>query len=132
MTLQKAKAAREAFSAHRNVLQLSLIAAGLAGGLFLGAVKVAQSRFKDAKEDKKESPDDLRGCLHVIHGTVAGLKMVPVPPSGWLRITFHKVDGAVLEQSVHYVGSEDRGAGRRFMNGSRAFQRMRDGLSVFE
>ena len=105
---------REAFSAHRNVLQLSLIAAGLAGGLFLGAVKVAQSRFKDAKEDKKESPDDLRGCLHVIHGTVAGLKMVATPPSGWLRITFHKVDGAMLEQSVHYVGSEDRGAGRRF------------------
>lgn len=105
---------KEATSDKRSALQLAFISAGLLGGAFLGAMKVAQSRYKDAKEDKKESPDDLRGCLHVIHGTVAGLKQMASAPSGWLRIAFHKVDGTRLEQSVDYVGSEDGGAGRVF------------------
>lgn len=106
--------AKEAISDKRSLLQLVLISAGFLGGSFLGAMKVAQSRYKDAKEDRKESPDDLRGCLHVIHGAVAGLKEVSSPPNGWLRIAFHKVDGTRLEQSVDYVGSEDGGAGRIF------------------
>jgi hypothetical protein len=105
---------REANAASPSRLQLALIAVGAVAGCFLGAVKTLQSRYKDAKEDKKESPDTLRGCLHVIHGTVAGLKKVASPGGGWLRITLHRVDGDTLEQSVDYVGSEDGGAGRSF------------------
>lgn len=86
--------------------------------LALGAMKVAESRHREARDDQKDSPENLRGPLHVIHRTIAGLKQVPDPAEGWLRITIHRVDGDWLEQAVPYVGSADeaqgRSAGRRF------------------
>jgi hypothetical protein len=105
---------KELASGHPSGVQLAFIGAGTVAGGFLGAIKTAQALYKDAKEDHKESPDELRGCLHVIHGAVVGLKNVAKPPAGWLRITLHRVDGESLEQSVDYVGSEDGGAGRLF------------------
>jgi hypothetical protein len=79
-----------------------------------GVLNVLKSHYKDAKEDRNETPDDLRGCLHVILRVMAGRKGVADPPDGWLRLTVHRVDRGELEQVVDYVGSGDRGAGRRF------------------
>ena len=105
---------KELHGDHPSTSQVGLIVGGMAGGLFLGAIKTAQARFKDVKDDHRESPDELRGCLQVIHGAVVGLKDVANAPSGWLRISLHRVDGDSLEQSVDYVGCEDGGAGRSF------------------
>lgn len=94
-----------------------------AGSTFLAAVvmsilKLLEARYRDGAERTRDSPDNLRGCLHVIHRTLAGYKNVTDPPEGWLRLTVRRVEGAVLEQAVAYVGSEDeargRAAGRRF------------------
>jgi hypothetical protein len=93
---------------------IALIATSLVASVFLGAMKIAQSRYKDAKDDKKESPSELRGPLHVIHRTLAGHKGGAQAEEGWLRLTIHRMDGEQLEQAVDYVGSADRGAGRRF------------------
>src|ERR1700733_8009941 len=82
-------------------------------------MKIAQSRHKDRKDDKKTSPTDLRGCLHVLHAAVASHKRISRPAAeGWLRVTLHRLDGEMLEQTVDYVGSEEptesgRVAGRR-------------------
>jgi hypothetical protein len=93
---------------------VSIYVASMLAGVGLGAIKVAQARYKDAKDDRIESPDDLRGCLHVIHRTLASHKGVERPPEGWVRMTIHRLDGDLLEQSVNYVGSDDGGAGRNF------------------
>jgi hypothetical protein len=82
--------------------------------VLLGGMKLAQSRYKDAQTDEKESPDALRGCLYVVYRALAGQKGVESPDEGWLRIALHRVDGDKLEQSVDYVGCEDGGGGRIF------------------
>jgi hypothetical protein len=105
---------KEATSRNPSGLQIMLLLLAILGGALLGLTKISQSVHKDAKEDKKESPDDLRGCLYVIHRTLAGYKRTASPPVGWLRATVHRVDGAQLEQSVDYVGSSDLGGGRFF------------------
>src|SRR5208283_2669796 len=103
---------REASNENRSGWLLGLLAAGLVAGVWVAVLKIAQSRHKDAHGDREASPDDLRGCLHVTHRAVAGFKKLPgTPPSGWLRITLHRVDTDKLEQTVDYVGSEDKGAG---------------------
>jgi hypothetical protein len=95
---------------------VKVVAVGLlsASAILLGLAKLAQSRYKDAKDDDLDAPKNLRGCLHVIYRTIAGAKGVGDPPEGWLRLTVHRVDGDMLEQSVDYVGSRDGGVGRRF------------------
>jgi hypothetical protein len=101
-----------------DAMQLAVLLVAAISVTFLGVVKIAQSLFKEAREDKRLSPDELRGCLYVIHRAVLGWKGSETPPEGWLRITLHKVDlrKGELEQSVEYVGSEDPGkAGRRFL-----------------
>lgn len=106
---------REARNEHPSGWLIVALAAGLVAGLWVAGLKIAQSLHKDASDDKISSPDDLRGCLHVIHGAVAGLKKLSgTPPLEWLRITLHRVDGDKLEQTVDYVGSEQKGAGREF------------------
>jgi hypothetical protein len=106
---------KESAATTPSKLQLSALVVAAASVVFLGVVKIAQSLFKDAHEDKKQSPEELRGCLLVIHRSVAGKKEENNPPEGWLRLTLHRVVGDELEQSVEYVGSEDREmAGRRF------------------
>lgn len=105
---------KERASEHSSGVQLAFIGTGVLAGAFLGAIKTAQALYKDAREDHKESPGELRGCLHVIHGAVVGLKKVATPPAGWLRVALHRVDGDNLEQIVDYVGSDDGGAGRVF------------------
>jgi hypothetical protein len=106
---------RQVFAKDGDSLQLASLGLTLACVVILGTLQIARSRFKDAEEDKKRSPDELRGCLLVIHGVVAGQKGMVSPPEGWLRITLHRVDGEELEQSLEYVGSDDRKkAGRRF------------------
>ncbi len=123
-----------------DALQTALLSIALLGAFALGVLKTSQARYKDAREEKKESPKDLSGPLHVLHRVVAHAKGVRAPPDGWLRITLHRVDGEFLEQSVDYVGSADkaRGAGRRFsiregligrvarMGAPRRFDRPRD------
>jgi membrane protein implicated in regulation of membrane protease activity len=96
-------------------LQEGTLAVAFVSVCFLGLLKIAQSRRQDAEEDRKTSPDELRGCLLVLHRMVAGKKGVARPADGWLRVTLHRVDGQSLEQSLEYVGSEDKNkAGRRF------------------
>jgi hypothetical protein len=104
---------KEAITPSPSGLLLALYAFGLVAGSILGALNVLRAHYKDTKEDRKESPDDLRGCLYVIVRTMCGHKGVADPPDGWLRITVHRVVGDALEQIVDYVGSGDRGAGRR-------------------
>jgi hypothetical protein len=109
---------RELNAQASNNYQLAALALTSLSVASLGIVKLVQSLHKDAENDKKDSPNDLRGCLHVIHSTVAGHKKKPAPDDGWLRITVHSVVGDELEQSVAYVGATEanRGgsAGRRF------------------
>jgi hypothetical protein len=106
---------RQLLASEKDGLQLASLCLTLACVVILGALQVARSRFKDAQDDRKQSPDELRGCLLVIHRVVAGQKGMANPPEGWLRITLHRVDGEELEQSLEYVGSDDRKkAGRRF------------------
>jgi hypothetical protein len=97
-----------------NTALLMLYAFGIVGGGAAGALNVLKSHYKDVKEDKKESPEDLRGCLHVMLQVMCGRKGVGEPADGWMRLTIHRVAGAELEQVVDYVGSSDDGAGRRF------------------
>jgi hypothetical protein len=98
--------------------KITASAIALVSVVALGALKIAQSTYKDAREDRKESPDDLRGCLHVIYRAVAGRKRVQDPGEGWLRVTVYSVRGEALEQVVAYVGGDEgnpeRGAGRTF------------------
>jgi hypothetical protein len=96
-------------------LQEGTLAVAFVAVCFLGALKIAQSRHQDAEEDRAGSPDELRGCLLVMHRMIAGKKGVTSPTEGWLRITLHRVQGQELEQSLEYVGSDDQGkAGRKF------------------
>jgi hypothetical protein len=96
-------------------LQEGTLAVAFVAVCFLGALKITQSHYRDTEEDKAGSPDQLRGCLLVMHRMIAGKKGVTNPPEGWLRIALHRVEGQELEQTFEYVGSEDRGkAGRRF------------------
>ncbi len=106
--------AKELTSATRSTPQVYALGIALLGALSLSTLAVARARRKDAKEAKQETPDDLRGCLHVLHAAVRAYKSAENPGDGWLRITVHRLDGNTLEQSVGYVGSEDGGAGRRF------------------
>lgn len=80
----------------------------------LGALNIAVARYTDAKDAKKESPDEIRAGLHVLHGMVAASKNNASPLVNWLRITLHRVDGDSYEQVVDYVGSDCGGAGRVF------------------
>jgi hypothetical protein len=105
---------KEASGSTPNAVLLVLFGVGIVSGGGAGILNVLKSRYKDAKEDKKESPDDLRGCLHVILRVMCGYKGVADPPDGWMRLTVHRVDGGELEQVIDYVGSGDRGSGRRF------------------
>lgn len=105
-------------TAGRSLPKVAASSLTLAAVLGLGALKIAQSRHRDARDDRSESPDDLRGCLHVIHRTVAGRKRVQEPQDGWLRITVYSVRNETLEQAIAYVGGDElnpqRGAGRTF------------------
>jgi hypothetical protein len=105
---------KELFAPKPNGAMLSLFVASFFGVFALGALKLAQSRHKDQKDKQKETPESLKGCLHVLHAVIAGLKAAHDPPDGWMRVTLHRVNGDTLEQSVDYVGSEDGGAGRIF------------------
>jgi hypothetical protein len=105
---------KEAVAATPSPVLLALYVVGILGGFGVGTLNVLKSQYKDAREDKKDSPDDLRGCLHVILRVMCGHKGIADPPDGWLRLTVHRVDGSELEQVVDYVGSGDRGSGRRF------------------
>jgi hypothetical protein len=104
---------KEANTATPSPLLVGLYAVGLVVGGMLGTLNVMRALYKDAREDKKDSPEDLRGCLHVILRVMCGYKGVANPPDGWMRLTVHRVVGTELEQVVDYVGSADRGAGRR-------------------
>jgi hypothetical protein len=104
---------KEANAATPNPVLVALYAFALVAGAALGVLNVLRALYKDARDDKKESPDDLRGCLHVILRMMCGYKGVANPPDGWMRVTVHRVDQNELEQVVDYVGSADRGAGRR-------------------
>jgi hypothetical protein len=111
--------AKELSAGQPNAVQLVALTSVLFSVVALGALKLAQSRYKDAKDDHRDSPRDLRGCLHVIHRIIAGHKRVQAPPEGWLRITIHRVldNGNELEQIVPYIGAHDTkpsSAGRRF------------------
>lgn len=94
-----------------------MMVAGLAAGIFLGVIKIAQSVRKDAAADRLSVPWDLSACLLVIHRTLAARKGLPPGPTqpNWMRSTIHRVDGHELEQCIPYVGSDDgSGAGRRW------------------
>jgi hypothetical protein len=104
---------KEANAPTPSALLVALYGVGLVVGSALGVLNVLRALYKDAKEDKKESPEDLRGCLHVILRVMCGYKGVANPHDGWMRITVHRVDRTELEQVVDYVGSADRGSGRR-------------------
>ncbi|HZU83070.1 MAG TPA: hypothetical protein VE987_09150 [Polyangiaceae bacterium] len=100
---------------HPHRVQEGTLAVALVAVCFLGGLRIAQSRHRDAEEERARRPDELRGCLLVIHRAVAGMKGNLPPPEGWLRITIHRVDAPHLEQMLEYVGSDDRGkVGRRF------------------
>jgi hypothetical protein len=101
-----------------SVTLVALYSFGLMAGLLLGVLNVLRAHYKDRRQDRRESPEDLRGCLHVIVRTMCGYKGVTNPTDGWLRITVHRVVGQELEQIVDYVGSGDRGSGRRFPSGA--------------
>lgn len=105
---------KEASGPAPNGWQLGALVVGLVSVVALGALKLMQSLYKDARSDEQQSPEALRGPLQVMHGALASFKRVTDPADGWLRITFHRVDGEELEQSVDYVGSSDGGAGRKF------------------
>lgn len=110
---------KECISLTRSGYQVAALAVAALSVAALGTLKLLQSMHKDAENDKKDSPRDLRGCLHVVHRIVAGHKSVE-PGDAWLRITVHRVDGNELEQLVDYVGAidanKDKGGsvGRRF------------------
>ena len=99
--------------------QVGFLLFALIGALVLGLLKVSSSSHKDASDAKAETPDDIRGALHVLHRVVAHHKGLTDPQEGWLRITLHrafeqKVGKTVqerLEQSVAYVGSDESGRG---------------------
>jgi hypothetical protein len=105
---------QEAVAPNRHGSLLVIYGVGVLGGIAVVTLNLLRSRYKDAREDRKDSPDDLRGCLHVIFRVLSGYKGVVDPADGWLRIAVYRVDGAELEQVVDYVGSGDRGSGRRF------------------
>lgn len=104
---------KESTSPHPNGYLLVLYSIGLIGGMTVGSFNVSRARFKDMREDKKDSADDLRACLHVVLQMVCGYRGVVVPADGWMRLTVHRVHGGELEQAIDYVGSADGGAGRR-------------------
>jgi hypothetical protein len=104
---------KEAIASAPSAILLVLYGFGVFGVFAVGVLNVLRSHYRDSKEEARSAPDDLRGCLHVILRVMSGYKGVAVPPDGWLRLTVHRVDGAELEQVVDYVGSGDRGAGRR-------------------
>lgn len=103
---------KEAFATEPSVSLLFLYGLGAVAGPSAAILRILQASYKDARDDKKDAPEDLRGCLHVIQRTICGYKGVVSPPDGWLRLTVHRVVGTDLEQVVDYVGSGDRGAGR--------------------
>jgi hypothetical protein len=104
---------KEMTSPHPNGYLLALYTFGLVGGMTVGSFNVSRARFKDMREDKKDSADDLRACLHVVLQMVCGYRGVVIPADGWMRLTVHRVHKGELEQAVDYVGSADGGAGRR-------------------
>jgi hypothetical protein len=105
---------KEALAATPNAMLIAVYSVGVGGGVLAGLLNVLKSHYKDAKDDRRDTPEDLRGCLHVILRVMCGRKGVADPPDGWMRLTVHRVAGDELEQVVDYVGSGDRGAGRRF------------------
>jgi hypothetical protein len=107
-----AAALQESASAKPSRYLLTLYWVGVTTGLLAVVLSVSRARHQDAKADRKESPEDLRGCLHVILRIVSAHKRVLSPPEGWMRLTVHRVDDFRLEQVVDYVGSADGGAGR--------------------
>ena len=105
------------FATTSRTPQLSALAIALVGAIVSAWVRTLQANHKDDQAAARETPENLRGSLHVIHRVVANHKARSDPPEGWLRITLHRVDGEILEQVVDYVGSSEgpeRGAGRRF------------------
>jgi hypothetical protein len=91
---------------------VSAVWLGLATGL-----KSLQAHFKDKELQKKQSPLDLSGCLHVMHQALAGMCIEALDKAvddGCLRITVHKLDGESLEQLVPYVGGRGGEPGRTF------------------
>lgn len=104
---------KESTAAKPNGYLLLLYSCGLIGGVTVGTLNVSRARFKDAREDKKDSPDDLRACLHVVLQMMCGYRGVVIPEDGWMRMTVYRVHRGELEQIVDYVGSADGGAGRR-------------------
>ncbi|WP_394824763.1 GAF domain-containing protein [Pendulispora albinea] len=106
-------------SGHGRSIQIAVLIVQIASASALGLLKLAQSNYKDKIDEKKETPSDLRGPLHVLHRVIAKQKRRENPEEGWLRITVHRVykntkGEEELEQSVDYVGSKDGGAGRTF------------------
>lgn len=110
--------AKEAWAVTPSPLALAATSATALSAVLLAVLKIFQAAYQDEAEELRDSPDNLRGPLHVIHRTIARHKKVIDPAEGWLRLTVHRVDGDELEQAVAYVGSDDekngRSAGRRF------------------
>lgn len=101
-----------------SAMQSGALVLVLLSTIGVGVVAVLRSRYEDSRALQRESPEDLRGCLHVMYRMVAGHKGVAEPRDGWLRITIHRVEGHELEQILPYVGTAsvkpNGGAGRRF------------------
>ena len=125
---------------HRSHAQLAH-RGGLRGWPSSARVKVAQSRALLTKGYKKESPDDLYGCLHRrIPRHRRGLKIIRDRRPALTCITFHTRDGAMPERDASIATSVARtrhmpGAGGRSTircRGHRAGQCARGELQTFD
>lgn len=104
---------KETKASNSNAYLIALFVLGTVGAASAGVFNTLRARYRDAEEDKKDSPDDFRACLHAILSITRYYKGVSTPTDGWMRITVHRVDGHELEQIIDYVGSSDGGASRR-------------------
>lgn len=85
-------------------------------------VQIFRARYRDTQVAAKESPQDLKGCLFVLHAMVSVRANSGAKPGMDWRLTVHRVvDSEQLEQCVEYVGgiqAENGPPGRRFSSRS--------------
>jgi hypothetical protein len=87
-----------------------------------GAVRVSRAKAKDRNLAAIESPRDLAGCAHVLHGLLCQRCGIPDHNPARLRITIHRVVPPEqfgkapewLEQVIPYVGDQGGEVGRKF------------------
>jgi hypothetical protein len=82
-----------------------MVAAGLVSAV-VSALKIAQARHKDDKQNALESPSDLVGSLLTLYHVVKKQRRIGDTEADLkrLRLTIYNVDGEHLKQCVDYVG----------------------------